>query len=264
MIKLFSSTGLKLLESVCFTPTLFAFDFDGTLSKIVKQPEHAKLNSSTGILLSKLGKYAPLAIISGRSLSDLMPKIEKVQFRKSQVHMVGNHGLEGIHTGKSHLKYFDDTCNLWKSQLQVVFEKDNSYLNGAIIEDKNFSIAVHYRNCRSKKNAKSKILETVSNLSPPPRLIMGKSVVNVIPSGAPHKGIALLELMVKTKMNSAFYIGDDDTDEDVFSLTDPRIFTVRIGHRKNSQAKFYIESQSEINTLLKKMISFISEEKFKL
>jgi trehalose-6-phosphatase len=57
-------------------------------------------------------------------------------------------------------------------------------------------------------------------MEPAPRIVLGKSVINLIPAGAPHKGVALLELMVHLKIQCALYIGDDDTDEDVFrSLT---------------------------------------------
>ena len=36
--------------------------------------------------------------------------------------------------------------------------------------------------------------------------------------GAPHKGAAILDLLKNSELQHVFYIGDDDTDEDVFSL----------------------------------------------
>jgi trehalose 6-phosphate phosphatase len=255
MIYLFSKDGLRFLESICFSQTLFSFDFDGTLSKIVKNPDDAKINFSTLSLVQKLGERAPVAIISGRGLADL-----KNKFNPSPGYLVGNHGLEGIHSGKPKLGLFKKSCEKWKKDLFKSLSKKNELIDGIEIEDKTFSLAVHYRKSRSKKIAKAKILESAIELNPKPRIILGKSVVNVIPEGAPHKGVALLELMKKSNTKSSLYIGDDDTDEDVFALNDQRLFTIRVGKKTKSQAKFFIQNHSEINMLLKYILNFIKPQ----
>ena len=252
MIHLFSNNGLRFLESVCFTKTLFAFDFDGTLSKIVKNPSDAKINHSTLKLLQRLGGVAPVAIVSGRGLNDLREK-----FDSPPGFLVGNHGLESIHSGDQKLEAFRDSCKKWKNYLVNAFTKKNGNLDGIEIEDKTYSIAIHYRKSRAKRLAKTTILEALNELTPSPRIILGKCVVNIIPTGAPHKGIALLEVMLKSDAKAAFYIGDDDTDEDVFSLSDPRLFTIRVGKKNSSQAKFYIERQEEVDVLLKQLLMFL-------
>ena len=71
MIPLFNKDGLVVLESLSFTNTLYAFDFDGTLAKIVREPSSAKMNSETHNLMAQLSKLVPVAIISGRSVQDL-------------------------------------------------------------------------------------------------------------------------------------------------------------------------------------------------
>ncbi len=249
---LLSKNGLKLLESLCFTNTLFAFDFDGTLSKIVTDPELATIGKLTAELLAELNDLAPVAVISGRSLRDLMSKIKNpVKF------MVGNHGLEGIHPENLSTDTFRKTCALWRAQLEGNFKKNIPI--GVEIEDKDFSLAIHYRKSRQKKLARNLILESIGHIQPSARVIMGKCVVNLIPSGGPHKGVALLELMIKSDTKSAFYVGDDDTDEDIFSLSDPRVFTVRVGKKKSTQAKFFLQRQSQINLLLKVLISFLDK-----
>lgn len=251
MIYLFSKDGLRFLESVCFTQCLYAFDFDGTLSRIVKNPHAAKISPSTLKRIQQLGRQAPVAIISGRGLADL-----RVKFDPSPGFLVGNHGLEGIHYGEQKLESFRESCEKWKDHLEKAFLKGGAAAEGLEIEDKIFSIAIHYRKSRAKKIAKTLILEALAELVPAARLIMGKCVVNIVPSGAPHKGIALLELMLEAGTKSALYIGDDDTDEDVFTISDPRLFTIRVGQKKNSQAKFYIRRQEEINALLEAILSF--------
>jgi trehalose 6-phosphate phosphatase len=71
-----------------------------------------------------------------------------------------------------------------------------------------------------------------------------------------NKGIALQALMKKQGAKAAFFIGDDVTDEDVFSLKDPRIFTVKVGGGK-TDAQFFISDQKSVAHLLKTMIETI-------
>jgi len=257
MKKLFNPDNLKLLEALSFTPTLYAFDFDGTLSKIVRNPQDAAIKPSTDLLLKELAKHAPVAIISGRSIADL-----KTHLKFVPPHLIGNHGLEGLGTRPDALDLAKKICVDWRQYLENHLPKEE--LKGGLeIEDKSFSIAVHYRKCASKKKAKIDVLNVVATLDPKPRIILGKCVVNLLPPGAPHKGVALVELMFQTEIKSAFYIGDDDTDEDVFSLPNARIFTVRVGKKTTSQSQFYIHEQSEIDRVLKTVLRFYDSSKTK-
>lgn len=252
---LFSTNGLKHLESICFTKTLFSFDFDGTLSKIVKDPQKARMNASTSKLLLQLGELAPVAVISGRGLEDLKTKFE------SSVgwHLVGNHGLEGIDSENQKKQAFRELCESWNIQLRQQLTPESSQFGGIEIENKIYSITIHYRGARQSHLAKTTILEVLKRLQPPPRIVMAKCAINLLPSAGPHKGVALLELMRKTNVKSAFYIGDDDTDEDVFALSDGGLFTVRVGRKNSSQAKFHIHRQSQIDFLLKRLLSYLKK-----
>ena len=49
-------------------------------------------------------------------------------------------------------------------------------------------------------------------------------------------------------------MGDDWTDEDVFSLESPDILTLRIEKKPDSQARFYLETQKDIARLLDLLI----------
>jgi trehalose 6-phosphate phosphatase len=248
MKPLFSKDGLKILESLCFTPTLFAFDYDGTLAKIVPNPSDARISERTATLLKALDELAPVGVISGRATKDLKPLLS---FRPR--YLIGNHGLEGLRASKNSLASAQNVCRQWKRILMEQLKRES----GLMVEDKEYSLAVHYRYSRAKSFAKLRILEVCGELDPPPRIIMGKCVVNLIPTGAPHKGMALLELMLETNTRSAFYIGDDDTDEDVFALPDARILSVRVGKKSESAAHFFIERQTQINKVLTRIIGFL-------
>ncbi len=257
MKNLFTSDNLKLLESLSFTPTLYAFDFDGTLSKIVRNVQDATIKSSTDLLLKQLASHASVAIISGRSIVDL-----KTNLKFIPSYLIGNHGLEGLGTRVDALEQAKKICFQWKKYMESHLPKEE-LKTGLEIEDKSYSIAIHYRKCASKKKAKIDILNLVADLDPKPRIILGKCVVNLLPPGAPHKGVALVELMLQTGIKSAFYIGDDDTDEDVFSLPNARIFTVRVGKKTTSQAQFYIQDQNKIDHVLKTILHFYNIPKIK-
>jgi len=245
---LFTEEGQKILESFCFTPTLFAFDYDGTLAQIVETPSEAKMTSTTQFLLSELERVAPVAIISGRGMEDL-----RTLNRFHPKYLIGNHGLEGLKAHSGCLQTAKTVCELWKRTLFPFIKKHP----GIDLEDKGYSLALHYRKSRAKGATKLLALEACAELNPPPRLIMGKCVVDLIPPGAPHKGMAFLELMLECNVKTAFYIGDDDTDEDIFTLPDTRLLAVRVGKKSATGAQFYIREQYEINRVLETIIGYL-------
>jgi trehalose 6-phosphate phosphatase len=254
---LFTGIGRQVLESLSFTRTLYAFDFDGTLAPIVSDPEQAGLSTETSRLLNELAQIVPTAIISGRSIADLQTRV-KINGNL----LIGNHGVEGLGVKKDAIAKAKGICQGWSLQL----DRDWGALksdSGTFVENKIYSLALHYRRSRNKKKAKLELFSKIEKLQPAPRVILGKSVMNLIPSGGPHKGVALLEAMMKLDLKCALYIGDDDTDEDVFSLPDNRIITARVGQKKTSQAQFFVKRQSEINRLLRLLIKANKKEREK-
>jgi trehalose 6-phosphate phosphatase len=255
MMYLFSKTGSQLLESLSFTNTLYAFDFDGTLSRIVRNPEDAVISQRFEGLIKKLSERVPVAIISGRGLEDLDSKFT---FRPN--YLVGNHGLEGLSKVVHRQEIFKEISSNWKAQIQKEISDNRGNFEGVEIEDKSFSLALHYRKSRSKGLSKRHLLRIVDGLEPSPRIILGKCVVNLVPVGGPHKGMALLQALTHSGCNQAFYIGDDYTDEDVFTLPDARIFTVRVGEKSASNAKYFVRNQSEVGRLLTTILSFYKND----
>ncbi len=249
MNELISKSSLQILESLSFTQTLYAFDFDGTLAPIVDNPDDAYMKESTQTLLARLSKMVSTAVISGRGLADLSPRVpESVRY------LIGNHGLEGL-PGATPIAHLRSQSQGWKKFLEAHLNPVAQDL-GISIEDKEYSIALHYRRSRKRKLARIKIQETIPLLDGNPRILFGKLVFNVIPAGGPHKGIALQRLMEQSGSKFAFYIGDDFTDEDIFGLLDSRILTVRVGKKDRSQAKYYIHKQKEIDAVIQKIIQF--------
>src|SRR5690349_2080676 len=113
MKQILSPQGMQILEALSFTKTLYAFDFDGTLAKIVTVPSDAHLNQQTEKLLAKLNSIAPVAVISGRSRTDLKSRIPK-----NIRYTVGNHGLEGISLNQAKARQTKNMTAQWKKELQ--------------------------------------------------------------------------------------------------------------------------------------------------
>ncbi len=245
---LFSDTGLKVVESLSFTKTLYAFDFDGTLAPIVSTPDLARASAETMRLLRELAKVATVVVISGRAVADLRTRI-----KLPGDHLIGNHGLEGFGAHKESISQAASMCSNWTKQLTCAWGPLRPD-RGIFIEDKTYSLALHYRQSRNKRQARMKLFSLLEKLDPAPRVILGKCVMNLVPAGGPHKGVALLEAMIQLGVKCAFYVGDDDTDEDVFALPDSRIISVRVGQKKTSQALFYLKRQSEMNRLIRKLV----------
>jgi trehalose 6-phosphate phosphatase len=126
---------------------------------------------------------------------------------------------------------------------------------GILIEDKTYSVSIHYRAVRRAQRVRETILRTVASLGGV-RVIHGKRVVNIVPLGAPHKGMALERARKRLGCDAAIYVGDDETDEDAFDLGSAgRLLAVRIGKRSTSRAPYCLASQREIDALLRALIA---------
>jgi trehalose 6-phosphate phosphatase len=240
---LLSPSNREILAQMAWSNVLLAFDFDGTLAPIVEQPEAAALPQSTRLVLERLALRYPCAIISGRSREDVLRRVHGIQIWS----VIGNHGLEPSDGAHCH----PHEVEKWRRTL----ERRLVRLEGVFIEDKVFSLAIHYRRSRKKRHAFMTIREAVRSLKNV-RVIRGKDVVNLVAPDAPHKGMALEDLRARFGCDTALYVGDDETDEDVFELDQPgRLLCVRVGRRERSAASYYLRSQSEVTVLLEILLS---------
>ncbi|RZA09316.1 MAG: trehalose-phosphatase, partial [Proteobacteria bacterium] len=130
---------------------------------------------------------------------------------------------------------------------------------GLLVEDKKYSLSIHYRETKDRAKAKAKILSVLEMLDPAPDMQPGKCVINLMIEGHAHKGMAVQQLLKTGKYPRALFVGDDITDEDVFRMQDPRIFSIRVGKRKGSLAQAYVESQSEMLRVLRMLVNVYTE-----
>ncbi|MBL9039294.1 MAG: trehalose-phosphatase [Archangium sp.] len=243
MNDLLTAAQAGVLRQVAWSRVLVAFDFDGTLAPIVERHDAAQLRPATAKLLREVCERYPCAVISGRSRADVERRLAGVPVRA----VVGNHGLEpGLYQSR-----FAKAAAALRPRL----ERALAPFAGVEVEDKRYSLAVHYRRSRKKREARAAIYAAVEALGGSQRIIPGKLVVNVLPGDAPHKGDALLRLRNEMKADTAIYVGDDITDEDVFQLDEPgRLVSVRVGRSRSSAAEYFVRDQRAVDTLLRRLV----------
>ena len=198
-------------------------DYDGTLTPIVQRPEMAVLSDEMRAVVVRLASHCTVAVISGRDLHDVRDRVGI-----DTIFYAGSHGFDiagpkgthmGSQLGTDFLPALDEAERALRARLRGI--------NGAHIERKKFSIAVHYREVKSHDvPAVEATVATVLQERQELRKSYGKKVYDLQPRIDWHKGRALVWLLERLELDSSgtfpFYIGDDMTDEDAFKALEDR------------------------------------------
>ncbi|PSS04436.1 Trehalose-phosphate phosphatase [Actinidia chinensis var. chinensis] len=218
-------------------------DYDGTLSPIVDDPDHAFMSEPMRSAVREIARQFPTAIISGRSRDKVYDFV-----KLDEVFYAGSHGMD-IRGPPRQLKSYDD-----KYQTRALDEKGNEFIifqpaqeffpaikemltelekktnkiQGVLVEDNRFCISVHYRHVQAEDYGV--LLERVQSVLakyPQFHLTRGKKVMEIRPSIKWNKGHALEYLLDTLGFASSsnilpIYIGDDRTDEDAFKALQSR------------------------------------------
>lgn len=251
MQPLFSHAGRRRLDQVVQPGLLCVFDFDGTLSPIVEQPDDAHLPQEVFERLLRLSQLAPVGVLTGRSLEDIRPRLGF-----DPQYLVGNHGLQGLPAWEAHSAAFRSLCNAWADALAPRMPADS----GIFIENKQYSLSLHYRMARDPKAAEARLRTLIDELDPLPHVVAGKCVFNLLPDAACDKGVALGKMIDISGCSTALYVGDDVTDEDAFRLDHPGLLSIRIEPHEQSAAEFYLPRRHDIVHLLDYLIDRLCAE----
>ncbi|MFC1709749.1 trehalose-phosphatase [Candidatus Omnitrophota bacterium] len=235
------------------------FDYDGTLTPIVKKPEWATLPKVNKRVIKKLikKKWSSVVVVSGRALKD----VKKLVGIKG-ITYAGNHGLE-LEGPK--LKYLNKKALVLKKKLDLIHSQLVDELGGfskVLIEHKGLTLSVHYRLVKSKRIVR-KVFKTIDEITKKYvqqekiRISHGKKVVEIKPNIGWNKGKIVLWLLkyfrgrISSKNYLAIYLGDDTTDEDAFKVLKTNGIGIFVGNpRKRSQAKFYLENTKQVTEFL--------------
>jgi trehalose-phosphatase len=234
---------------------LLILDFDGTLAKIAKTPHEVVLGNKTIKALTVLSglSFYKLAVVSGRTLENL-----KSFFHIENAIYAGNHGLE-LKGGKLSLPEKARKAKKLEALVWLLGEKlreDLSNVPGILIEDKNYTLSIHYRNISREHYPffKQEIKRFRKQYAHWPLIWRaGKKVWEVRPGVKWDKGELALYLTKKFPDALPIIVGDDDTDEDMFKALRHRGVTIRVGQSKKSSAEFYVNSSKEVRVFLERL-----------
>ena len=235
---LFTPEGQQALADFMAQTPLLGFDFDGTLAPIVDVPEQAAMRPRTSSLLYKVATRFDCVVLSGRSRTDVCQRLGDIPVRE----VFGNHGLEPWHISESLYKQVREWAALLTAGL--------AGRPGVWIEDKGFSLSVHYRNCPDPRRIRKEALAVMAQLKGA-RILPGKCVYNVIPIGSLHKGTVFTAALSYFQYETALYLGDDQTDEDVFSsCSGSQFLGIHVGTHHRSGAAYFLRNQAEMDDFL--------------
>ena len=241
-----SAKNHSVLKKFASGNVLLAFDFDGTLARIVPDPDNAAIRHSTHRLLKQLTSLYPCIVVSGRSRADARKRLRGINLER----VIGNHGIDPQNSSRAVARSVEAWLPILKQEL--------GRFHGVVLENKRFSLSIHYRQAGHKQQV-IKTIKAVAQTLSGAKLVGGKQVVNIVSEGAPHKGLAVERECSKRRCDGAIYVGDDVTDESVFALArNGRILAIRVGVNRLSLARYYIRNQSEIDRLLEALIQIRS------
>ncbi|OCF36567.1 trehalose-phosphatase [Kwoniella heveanensis CBS 569] len=214
---------------------LLLFDYDGTLTPIVKVPSHAVPTERTLAAITALTNDPKnvVYLISGRDgdfLEEHWGHVEKLG-------MSAEHGSFVKRPGDEDFTNMTESLDMsWMSEVEEIFRYYTERTTGSTIEVKKASITWHYRNSDpdfGEFQCKQCLDLLESSLAPrrPIEVLVGKKNLEVRPL-AVNKGEIVKRLMYENPdADLIFCAGDDKTDEDMFralrvvfppgGLTDP-------------------------------------------
>jgi trehalose 6-phosphate phosphatase len=191
-------------------------DIDGTLVDLAPTPREVWVEPGLATTLSRLHEKTSgaLAFVSGRSLNDI-----DLIFAPQQFPAVGGHGAE------MRVSINSESVAIHAPPMEKELKRRLASIAklspGILLEDKGYSLALHYR---LAPHAEKAIYEAVSLIradlpNAPIEVLPGKCVCEIKHSGF-TKATGVRELMTHEPFRGRrpFFIGDDVTDESVFAI----------------------------------------------
>ncbi len=227
-------------------------DYDGTLSPIVPRPEDAVPQEGILDAVKNLAQKCQVAVVSGRSLSDLMQRVNLPDLVYAGSHgfrIVGPDGLSLVHPAVEEVQ---PELDFAEKELRRRLEN----IEGADIERKDASLTIHYR--RVSAGAREAIEAAVTEVSTKTEHLRreeGKMIHELRPRVDWDKGEAVRwiarSLGLDQKRYLEIYIGDDITDEDAFKAIGAEGFGIIVREESRyTSADFALESPEQVRRFL--------------
>ncbi|UCD23370.1 MAG: trehalose-phosphatase [Gemmatimonadota bacterium] len=227
-------------------------DYDGTLTPIVERPDLATMSAPMRDALAALSRIYPTVIVSGRGREDVSEMVGL-----DSIYYAGSHGFDIAGPVGTSLRY--EVGAQYRSALAEAAKSIGSRLadvGGVMIEDKKFSVAVHFRLAADDDIPQIEAaVDDVVAAHEPLMKTHGKRIFELRPRIEWNKGKAVLWLLEALGLDSPdtlpLYIGDDITDEDAFiALKDGGLGVIVADEPRDTHASMYLRNTDEVGQFL--------------
>lgn len=231
---------------------LILLDYDGTLRDFERRPQDAVPDKEILRLLIKLSgdPHNEVLIISGRDKETLYK-----WFKHFNTGLIAEHGV-WVKEKDKEWELLEPLANYWKDEIRPILERYTDRTPGSLIEEKEYSLAWHYRKSETglafdrAMELKEELLHFTSNLGL--GVLEGNKVIEIKNAGI-NKGHAVLKWISREKYDFIMAAGDDRTDEDMFQVLPEDAYSIKVG-LPPSIARFNIDSVKDFRSLLTEMV----------
>ena len=214
-------------------PAVF-YDFDGTLSDIVDDPDAARPVAGAVQALQKLAAQCPVAVLSGRDLADVATRLGL-----PGIWYAGSHGFELTAPDGTHHQNEDAAAAV--PVLEQAADELRGRLGsipGIMVEHKRFGVAVHYRNAARDRVGEVAAAVRAAGRRDGLRVTTGREVIELRPDMDWDKGKTLRWVMGHLDQATSgpllpLYLGDDITDEDAFDAVRQGGIPILVRHNED-------------------------------
>jgi trehalose 6-phosphate phosphatase len=224
--------GLQALDLTTERQPAVFYDFDGTLSEIVEDPESARLVDGAADALTSLSAACPVAILSGRDLADVRERIGL-----PGLWYAGSHGFELTGPDGTHHQNPEAAASIPVLAGAAADLADQlGRIPGVGVEHKRFGVAVHYRNAARDRVGEVAAAVRTAGQRTALRVTTGREVIELRPNIDWDKGKTLRWVLDYIRDNEGagpllpIYLGDDITDEDAFDAVDDDGIAILVRH----------------------------------
>ena len=230
---------------------IFFLDYDGTLTGFEDNPKHARPDQELYDLLDDLAKNPKnrVVLISGRDKDTF-----EEWFGDKPYTLIVEHGVWYRSAG-SDWEMIEPLDGSWKESIRSSLEFYVDRTPGSFIEEKSYSLVWHYRKSDPELGLnraielKDEMTSLVSNLNL--EILEGNKVIEIKNRGI-NKGRAALKLLHAQPADKIFAVGDDWTDEFLFSELPDEAITIKVGMAQ-TVAGYKVENFEEVRDLLQKL-----------
>jgi trehalose 6-phosphate synthase/phosphatase len=230
---------------------LLLLDYDGTLVPYCDWPRKAVPDEEVVPILKELAEIAEnnLVIVSGRDRATL-----EDWFGDIEAGLVAEHGV-WLRDRDGNWEMLENLRDDWKEQIRPLLELYVDRTPGSFVEEKNYSLSWHYRRADPALaplragELKDDLVNLTGNLSI--GVLEGNKVIEVKDVGI-TKGRAVSRWLARQNWDFILSIGDDWTDEDMFSALPEGAYSIRVG-QVNTRARYRMGSYQDVRDLLTKL-----------